>query len=294
MSQRDLAAELRVAHVSAPEEVRERIRLIAAEAPPERRRFTWRLAVAVVVPVAAAVAATVVLTRPAHHTAAVTHGQSTFRAAAKPDAATASGLAVPSAKTRVQQVGTSLSLRVASTTALSDAVRRATQIATSLSGYAASVHEHATGKTGSADLTLKIPRTNVQRAIARLSALGTLTSEQVDVTDKQAGLNASDRTIRKLQAELKKLRAESPLPAKQIAAVTAHVGALQRSEASTRLEAHYATVKLHLATPLGATHHARDWWKLAWAVGGAAVLALLLLAWRVIGRRRENVLLSRT
>src|SRR2546423_816810 len=42
MSQRDLVAELRAAHVDAPPEVRERVRLIAAGAPAPPRRITWR------------------------------------------------------------------------------------------------------------------------------------------------------------------------------------------------------------------------------------------------------------
>ena len=67
MSQRDLVAELRAAHVEAPPEVRERVRLIAAAAPAPPRRITWRRAFVVAVPVAAAIAATVVFTRPAKH-----------------------------------------------------------------------------------------------------------------------------------------------------------------------------------------------------------------------------------
>ena len=71
MSQRDLATELRAARISAPAEVRERVRLIAASDTTSREpRFTWRRALVLALPVAAAVAATVVFTRPAHHTAA--------------------------------------------------------------------------------------------------------------------------------------------------------------------------------------------------------------------------------
>ena len=43
MSQRDLAAELRAARLTAPAEVRERVRRIAAHDDTVRpRRFTWR------------------------------------------------------------------------------------------------------------------------------------------------------------------------------------------------------------------------------------------------------------
>ena len=45
MSQRDVVAEIRAAQPEVPSELRERVRLIAAAAPPERRsRFTRRRA----------------------------------------------------------------------------------------------------------------------------------------------------------------------------------------------------------------------------------------------------------
>src|SRR5437763_15422609 len=65
MSQRDLIAELRATRASAPDEVRERVRASAAgDATARTPRFTWRRALVVALPVAAAVAATVVFTRP--------------------------------------------------------------------------------------------------------------------------------------------------------------------------------------------------------------------------------------
>src|SRR5438552_2486651 len=71
MSQRDVVAELRSARLEAPDELRERIRLVAAAAPPERRSFfARRRMIVLLVPVAAAVAAAVVATRPTHHAAA--------------------------------------------------------------------------------------------------------------------------------------------------------------------------------------------------------------------------------
>ena len=51
MSQRDVLAELQTARVTAPPELRERIRLVAATADPKPpRRFTWRRALVVAVP----------------------------------------------------------------------------------------------------------------------------------------------------------------------------------------------------------------------------------------------------
>ena len=72
MSQRDLVAELRAARITAPAEVRERIRMVVASDTSVRApRFTWRRALVVALPVGAAVAATIVFTRPPHHATAV-------------------------------------------------------------------------------------------------------------------------------------------------------------------------------------------------------------------------------
>lgn len=298
MSQPDLVAELRAVRVTAPREVRERVREIAADhAPREPRSFSWRKALVPAIPVAAAIAATVVVARPAHHATAtrtipaetVVHGAA---ASAPTDSLRAQkALPVPLSPKRALDVSASLSLRLAS---ISDGVRRAEAIAASLSGYVASVHASTQGKTGSADLTLKVPRTNAQAAINRLSKLGTVLGEQIDITDRQAGLNATDRRIERLQKQLAKLRA-AHAPAARIAALTARIQSLQREESSTRRTTHYATIAVHLATP-AATGHAKShaWRDVAWAVLGAAILALLLLAYRTARRLREAALLSRS
>jgi hypothetical protein len=306
MSQRDLVAELRAARVEAPPQVRERIRLIAAEARQPPRRFTWRRALVVAVPVAAAIAAAVVFTRPSSHgrTAlreqAVTHGAAAR--APRPGA-----LSAPVTPTRIQSVGESLSLRVRD---ISSTVKQAVRVAVSLGGYATSVHATTEGKQGVADLTLRVPRAHVQEAVTRLAQLGTITAEQLDVTDRTAGLNATDRLIARLQERLDALRAQNA-PAAEITALTQRIEALQRSEAATRRTAHYATIRLHLATaapvvphhdhhgPLHGVVVALKWlgigvvYALAIGVPVAVLLTVLWLAARVLRRRREDALLSR-
>lgn len=324
MSQRDLAAELRGSRIAAPPELRERVRLIAAADRTPVRRLTWRRALVVALPAAAAVAAAAVFTLPGGKTptAAPTTLEST---AAKPGSAKAFGapadsargsatqLAIPSAKTRVQVYGAELALRLESATAVSDAVKSALRIAGSLGGYPTSVHASSQAKDASADLVLKIPRTHVQEAITRLSALGTITGERVDIQDKQAGLNAAGRTIARLQAEIARLgaRPQSAETAARIAALRAQVARLQRAGAETRRSAHYATVRLHLTSakavvpakdgtgPLHGVVVALTWLGIgavyALALGTPLVL-LALLAWfvvRVVRRRREDALLSR-
>jgi len=331
MSQRDLTAELRGARIAAPSELRERVRLIAAADTTPTRRFTWRRALVVALPVAAAVAASIVFTRPGEHQAGGTvttmqvgHGEvrgalpQAGKAIGAPSPSDAAGsaakLAVPSAPNRVQVYGAYLALRLSSATAVSDGVKSALRIASSLGGYPASVHASSEAKVASADLVLKIPRAHVQEAITRLSALGTITGEQVDIQDKQAALNATDRKIARLQKQLRDLRAQTPTTttAKRIAALEAQISRLQRDEAATRRTAHYATVQLHLTSAKAVVPHKQGHGPLhgvvvalTWLGIGAVyalaigtplvVLALLVwLAVRVIRRRREDALLSRS
>jgi Domain of unknown function (DUF4349) len=226
----------------------------------------------------------------------------------------ATRLAPQSTPGRVQQYGAYLALRVPTPDGVSDGVKRALHIASSLGGYPTRVHANSHGKAASADLTLKIPRSHVQTAITRLSALGTITSEQVDVQDVQAGLNATDRTIARLQAQLAALRAaEQTAEVKaKIAALTARIERLQRAEAAKIRAAHFATISLHLQTPAKAApaHHGHGplhglGVALRW-IGIGAVYALVLglpllllvgLGWwtvRALRRRRENELLAQS
>ena len=333
MSQRDLTAELRAARIVAPAEVRERIRAIAATDPTARApRVSWRRALVLAVPVAAAVAATIVFTRPAHHSAAglerrtlarpaIVHGEA---AQSSSGSVTQSGTAkaapgitipVPPSGTRVQRYGATLTLRVPTPDGVSAGVQRALRIATALGGHPTSVHATSQGRTAHAELVLRIPRRNVQRAVTRLSQLGTISGEQVDVQDLQAGLDATTRTIARLQRELTDLRAQTQTTevVRQTAALTARIAGLQRAQANTVRTASFATVRLTLATPpvkAPAQHTQRSpfhwlWRTLLWLGIGAvyvlvlgiplALLGLLVaLIVRTVRRRREDALLSRT
>ena len=323
MSQRDLVAELRAARIEAPSEVRARVRLIAAAdtTPVRRRAFTWRRALIVALPVAAAVVAAIVVTRPSHSPpTAVPVERAGVAAGSAPSAAQQKSFSTPvtpvtpaPSATRVQRYGAYLALRVPAPGGISTGVKRALQITKSLGGYAGSVHATATGQAGSADLTLKIPRTHIQEAIARLSAIGTITAELVDVQDLQTGLNASDRTIARLQSQLADLRAGPPsmLTSERIAALVLQIQRLQRAQAATVRSARYATVRLHLGTaaPKAAKAHHGPLHGLGVAfrwlgIGavytlalGAPLLLVVWLAWiatRTIRRRREDALLSRS
>ncbi len=326
MSQRDLVAELRGARISAPAHVREHVRQIVAGAPAPPRRFTWRRTLVLAVPAVAAVAAAVLITRPSSDQTATPPAPVELQAAQDHGAAaksfngartatvtgTPDALAPAPAAGRVSRYGAFLSLRVDTVDGVSNGVKRALQVATSLGGFSTSVHASSEGKAASADLTLRIPRAHVQEAITRLSALGTITGEQVDVQDLTTQLNAGDRTIARLQKQLAALRAEpeSDRTRAAIAAVTAHIVRLQRQQAATERAAHYATVQMHLETPpvaapsqhngplhgLGVAFH-WIWIGAVYVLAlGAPLVVLVGLAWfvtRLVRRRRVDALLSR-
>ena len=322
MSQRDLVAELRAAGVTAPSEVRERVRLIAANAasnPP--RRMLRRRSLVLLVPVAAALAGAIVLARPGSHPhqrqlvlgSTVGRAEATTPSVVHGGAPVAKAFAPAPSPTRVQRYGATIGLRVGSPSAVSNAVKDALRITSRLGGHPSSVHASAAGKAGTADLVLRIPRRHVQEAVTRLSQLGTITSEQVDIQDLQAGLDATDRRIARLQKELTTLRAQPQTPERDraIAAVTAQVQRLQRSEAATVRSAEFATVRLHVATasPPAPAHHrhgplhgigvAGYWvgvgavYALAFGIPLLILCGLVLLAVRIVKRRRVDALLSR-
>ena len=272
MSQRDLVAELRAARIQVPVEVRSRVRAIAAEAAaPPSHRFRRRRSLVLLVPVAAALVGAVVLTRQngadREQLARARAGVATvpYAAEAAPSAAVPAPTPAPKAfaptpsSTRVQRYGATIGLQVASPRAVSNAVKKALAITAALGGHPTSVHASSADKAGIADLVLRVPRRHVQEAVTRLSQLGTITSEQVDVQDLQAGLDATARRIARLQRQLVTLRAEPQTPERDraIAAITSQVERLQRAEAATVSSAQLATVRLHVATRPAAqpAHH---------------------------------------
>jgi hypothetical protein len=322
MSQRDLVAELRGARVAAPAHLREQVRLIAASATPPAKRFTWRRALVLALPVAAAIAAVVVVTRPSSRPTAQPEQSPVLRAQVQTSTVDHGAALAPKAldrlapaenANRAQRYEAYLALRVRGGDGVSDGVKRAQQIVTSLGGYSLSVHASSETEAANADLTLKVPRAHVQEAITRLSALGTITGEQVDIQDVQAGLNTTDRLIGRLQRQLRDLRAQEQTDTvkRQIAAITARIERLQRQVRATLRETHYATIRLHLATksavapkkhghgPLHGLGVAFRWigigavYALALGAPLVVVLALVWLGVRTVRRRREDALLSR-
>jgi hypothetical protein len=265
----------------------------------------------------AAIAAGVLLTRPSHHVTQPIQEELPYganSASARGSLAPMTTLPVAPSTKRVQRYTASLTLRVPTTAALSTATRHAVAIAVSLGGFASHTSVNAAGKTGYADITLRIPKTHVQGAVRRLSALGRVTNENVDIQDLTTGLNATDRKIASLQRTLVSLRAQqqTSLVQRRILQVTAQIQKLQRGESSTRIQARDATVELTLntpPTPAPKHHHPGPLHDLGTAfrwigIGlvyalaiGVPFAALAILAWlgvRRFRRRREDALLSQT
>jgi hypothetical protein len=324
MSQPELLTELQRTRPTAPAELRERIRAIAATVPaPPRRRLTWPRAALVLVPAVLAVAVgAAVLGRDggqqARNGGVVTFGSE--RAVAPPAAKALPGaggldsaIAPGPSRTRLQDYDATLRLHVEDANALSDATKRAVRIATSLGGFASVAQVDVDGKQGDALLRLRVPVTKVQVALQRLAELGTITGESVRIADVQPQVNAADRRIARLQRQLAALRAQSQTPVLQrrIAALTAQVERLQRGRAGTVRQARLATIRLELttripaATPKPAEHGALHgalvaltWLGIgalyALIVGGPVLLLgiVLWLAWRVSRRRSERKLLE--
>jgi hypothetical protein len=322
MSQPDLDRTLREARPVAPAELRERVRLIAVQAsPPRRQLVSLRRGLVLAVVVGAAVAAGVIATRPSHQ------AQQLERQATQPSHFSAAGSSaleklapgVPTATTpapsanRLQQYTASLELRVPTTAAVSSDTQRAVAIAKSLGGYLAFVNVNTGGKSGYAEIRLRIPKLHVVEAVRRLSALGRIMGENVRIQDLQAGVNATNRLIVRLQGRLAALRTQpqTTLVQRETAALTTQIEQLQRGRSSTARSASYATVALSLSTPPAKTpsphHHgplhglgtAFRWIAIVAVYGlavGAPFLALAAGIWfavRAIRRRREDSLLSR-
>ena len=112
---------------------------------------------------------------------------------------------------RAQQITAQLELRVKDGNALSDAVADALRMTRSLGGYVVT-SDVVAGETGAASLRLRVPAAAAQDAIAKLSALGTITGQRVQAIDLQEGLDALTAELRRLTKALATVRARLANP----------------------------------------------------------------------------------
>jgi hypothetical protein len=275
-----LTDALRAARPVASDALRLRVSELASTAPPRRpspfARLSLRRLTLVAVPVcaSAAIAAAVIggLARPEGAQRTVLPGAyaTTGEASGDRDALQQQALA-PSAKAgtatsdtapaptpgRLQRYSAQLTVAVEDNEALSKATQSALATARSLGGYVVSV-DYATGDTGSASMTLRVPTAKVQDAIVRLSGLGRIVTQQVQIDDLQGSVDELTKRENALRERVARLSARlaSPgvdpetratLEARRDAA-RSELAQVRTQRAQVTGEARFATVQLSLQT----------------------------------------------
>ena len=275
MTVNEIVDELRGARPRASDALRLQVMTIAARPAPRTRTFGERLRgrrrLALLVPAGAAVAMAaavvigvtrsgstgpVVAAAPESTARSGATGEALVAPPTAADAATAQKAAPGPLTGRLQRYSAALSLEVEDNDALSDATQQALRIARDLGGYVVSVH-YATGDQGSASLTLRVPTANAADAVTRLSGLGTILAQNVQIDDLQESLDTLDRREQQVRARIAALgaaidraddAAERARLEEQRAQARAELRALRASQAATAAEARNATVQLDLQT----------------------------------------------
>jgi hypothetical protein len=271
----DLIHELRASRPSAPADLRTRVRTIASKEPRQAPWATWRFPVRrgmlVAVPAAAALAlasaGVLGLARSDNPQAirqAAVDEEATAQSAA-PNAfgatgtgASGAGKAADAAGQRAQRVSASLTIEVANPDAVSRAAQDALDLTRSLGGYVVS-SSVATSEQGSASLTVRVPVDRVQDAIAGLSGLGRIVSQQVTIDDLQQNLDELTHRQASVLGQIARIRARldsESLDAQTEAVLRTRLGilrselrALRQGISSTEAEARMSTIQLTVVTP---------------------------------------------
>ncbi len=274
----DLINELRASRPAAPAALRARVRELSAERRAQvsrgRFRIPARRVALIAIPAAAAlafasagvvglsrsdVAPTESLARrdkPESFDAQTTQPPPSSEAGRLGDQAQGSGAATNA--DRAQKVSATLTVEVKDSEAVSRAAQDALDLTRSLGGFVVS-SSVATGEEGSASITVRVPVDRVQDAIAGLSGLGRIISQQVTVEDRQESIDAFQRRLRSLRSQIAlvnaRLESES-LDSETRAKLEARLKNLRvdllgarRSIGVLRSEARMSTIQLTVATP---------------------------------------------
>lgn len=280
MTSAELITELQAARPAADMALRDRVRALtlaeAANAHTTRRRLvrlpSWRIAF-VAVPATAVVLLGLagiagVLDSPpqqqqalpvregAELQAPATSADRALKAAAGATNAPAGSTPAPTIG-RAQNYSAQLTLSVKNVDALSYATQQALRITRDLGGYLVTA-SYATSDAGSSSLTLKVPTANVQNAIVRLSALGKIVSQQVQIDDLQGQVELLTKREAALREQIARLSAKLAAPgldAEAQATLAVRRDAARNELARTRAQhsqvnaqARYATIQLGLQT----------------------------------------------
>ncbi len=170
----------------------------------------------------------------------------------------AAGTAPTPATGRAERYAAQLTLEVADPDAVSAGTQRALRITRDLGGYIVSA-QVSSGDTGYASLTLRVPHARAQEAITRLTQLGTILSQNVQVEDLQSSLDALTARITQLRSQLASINARlltDDVDAVERATLQARRNAIReeltaatRGKVATTTEARSATLQLELRTP---------------------------------------------
>ena len=274
----DLTHELRASRPSAPSELRARVREIASVQPKSAPWASWRIPVRrgmlVAVPAAAALAfATAGViglassNGPSTESLAQRDTPESFEAQTAPPAgSTEAGKLLDQALSggtatradRAQKVSATLTIEVPDSDSVSRAAQDALNLTRSLGGFVVT-SSVATGDEASASITVRVPVDKVQDAIAGLSGLGRIVSQQVTVEDRQESIDAFQRRSRSLLSQIAlvnaRLESES-LDAQARALLEARLKSLKADLRGARVsldvlrsEARMSTIQLTVVTP---------------------------------------------
>ncbi len=220
--------------------------------------------------------------------------------------------------TRAQDVKMSLAIRVADAEALSDATNDALALTKRLGGHVVASAVDTDGTKGEAQLALSIPVGKIEDAVVGLSALGTITHQNVRTVDLQGDLDQRAKRIERLQRSIAadSLRLESgTLSAEQklivelrLARTRADLLVVRRERAAIARQAANAELTLTLRTGSAAAAKDEDEGTIAGAArtgvdflaaaGAVAVLVLIaasplivlaFLAWFLLRIRRRRI-----
>lgn len=226
-----LLNEIRANRPVASPLLRERVRAISARQPAARTspagRFDPRRFLLLAAPTAAVIAIAVgVGVGLSREPSAVVEGSAGSTGVASDQALRSSapsvgttelqkGATLPPAQNRLQDYDATLRIQVDGIKGLSDATVKAMRVARSLGGYVGSVsYDAAADRRSAATIVLRVPTTKVETAIMRLSGLGTILAQQVQIRDVQNqvnGLRDATAALRKEIAALQKALAEPGL-----------------------------------------------------------------------------------
>jgi hypothetical protein len=282
MSSSEVLEQIRLSRPSAPTELRQRVRSLAATEQPSRpapfARLRLRRLAVVAAPafavLAVGTAGVIGLARsgstPSDTSAA--GGDATrlqYSGTATTGTAEDAGplnATAPSAKTtlqaspgapapspgRIQRYEASLRLRVKNADDLSDATQRALRLTQQLGGFVVSLQTSVPEQgTSGADLVVRVPRDRVQQAIVGFSQLGTILSQQVRVEDLQQQVDAMSDRIAALTGEIARIQQQlrNPnLPLETRSRLSARLAADRRELRELRASRAQTTREGELAT----------------------------------------------